>query len=79
MYDSGMVHKVQKAKRYAEEPERIHIRSLSAEIEGDNQTHRVEFEDGHWRCDCGFFGSHHTCSHVMALDRLLGPVRPEEE
>lgn len=78
MLDSGMISKIQKAKAYAEQPERIHFRDLRVEFDGANHPHTVEFHDGHWRCDCGFFQTHQTCSHVMAIDRVLGVMAPQE-
>jgi hypothetical protein len=78
MLDSGLINKFQKARIYADEPERIHFKELTVEFEGNHNPHTVEFHDGHWQCDCTFFGSHHTCSHVMALDRVLGVMAPQE-
>lgn len=78
MLDSGMINKIQKARLYADEPERIHIRDLRVEFDGNHMNHAVEFRDGHWKCDCDYFHGHHTCSHVMALDRVLGVMAPRE-
>ena len=79
MLDSGMINKIQKAKQYASEPERIHFESLRAAIDGNNGNHAVAFEDGHWRCDCDYFRGHHTCSHTMAMERILGVMLPTPE
>lgn len=78
MLDSGMINKIQKAKQYASEPERIHFESLRAAIDGNNGNHAVEFADGHWRCDCDYFAHHHLCSHTMAMERVLGKMAPAE-
>jgi hypothetical protein len=78
MLDSGMINKIQKAKMYADQPERIHIRELRVEFDGNNSPHTVEFRDDHWACDCDYFRGHHTCSHTMALDRVLGIMAPHE-
>lgn len=72
--DSAMVHKIIKARQYAEEPERIHIHRLDVRMEGDDRTHRVELHDGDWSCDCGYFAGHRVCAHTMALERVLGPM-----
>lgn len=72
--DSAMVHKIIKARQYAEEPERIHITGLDVRMEGDDRTHRLELRDGDWSCDCGYFAGHHVCAHTMALERVLGPM-----
>jgi hypothetical protein len=76
MLDSGMVNKIYKAKQYADEPQRIHIESLSVQFDGNNSSHRVELEDGHWKCDCNYFASHRLCSHTMAMERVLGVMLP---
>ena len=78
MLDSGIISKIQKAKTYASEPERIHFQSLKVEFDGNNAQHSVEFNDGHWRCDCDYFRHHHTCSHTMAMERVLGVMAPAE-
>jgi len=77
MLDSGMINKIQKAKQYAAEPERIHFTDLRVEFEGANNLHAVEFAEGSWRCDCDYFRGHQTCCHVMALDRILGVMAPQ--
>ena len=77
MLDSGMINKIQKAKSYADQPERIHFKDLLVEFDGNHSRHTVEFHDGRWKCDCGYFHGHQTCSHVMALDRVLGVMAPE--
>lgn len=77
MLDSGMINKIQKAKSYADQPERIHFKDLRVEFDGNHSQHTVEFHGGRWRCDCGYFNGHETCSHVMALDRVLGVMAPE--
>jgi hypothetical protein len=72
--DSAMVHKMIKARQYAEEPERIRIHGFSAELEGDDRRHRVELREGAWSCDCEYFQRHHSCAHTMAFERLFGPM-----
>lgn len=69
--DYGMIGKIEKAKYYAEERERIKFESLRARINGDNNAHVVSYENGEWHCDCDFFQSRHVCSHTMAMERIL--------
>jgi hypothetical protein len=78
MLDSGMINKIHKAREYAEEPERIHFASLEVDFDGKNGNHKVGFEEGHWRCDCDYFRHHATCSHTMAMERVLGVMAPAE-
>ena len=49
--DSGMIGKIEKAKRYAEERDRIHVKHLEVTFDGTNNPHTVRFDDGNWQCD----------------------------
>ena len=69
--DSGMIGKIQKAKRYAQEPNRFLFESLAVTIIGENNPHKVKLEDGKWVCDCDYFQGHDICTHTMALEELL--------
>jgi hypothetical protein len=69
--DYGMIGKIQKAKRYAEQRDRIHIETLRVTFDGENNPHTVNFEDGEWECDCDFFQTRGRCSHTMALEMIL--------
>lgn len=69
--DNGMIRKYEKAKMYAEQRERMQVRSLSVEFDGRNNPHTVEFKDGVWQCDCEFFLGRDRCSHTMALEIVL--------
>ena len=75
--DYGMIGKIEKAKRYAEERERIRFETFQATLEGTNNSHRVEFDHGIWKCDCDFFLTRGVCSHTMALERILAKMLPE--
>jgi SWIM zinc finger len=75
--DYAMISKIQKAKDYALEKERIRIETLSVSFDGKNNPHFVQLIDGAWQCDCSFFQSRGTCSHTMALEILLEGMLPE--
>lgn len=75
--DSGLIRKREKAKRYAEQRDRIRIESLTVTFDGDNNPHTVKFENGIWFCDCDFFHSRGLCSHTMALEMILDKMLPE--
>jgi hypothetical protein len=75
--DYGMIGKIDKAKRYAEERERIQFDSFSVTFDGENNPHTVHFKDNAWSCDCEFFRSRGVCSHTMALERVLEGMIPE--
>ena len=75
--DYGMIGKIEKAKRYAEQCDRIRIEALTVTFEGDNNPHTVHFDNGEWQCDCDFFQTRGRCSHTMALEMILGKMIPE--
>ncbi len=75
--DYGMIGKIEKAKRYAQERERFCFNQFSVTFSGDNNNHQVSFDRGTFHCDCEFFVLHHRCSHTMALERLLEKMLPQ--
>jgi hypothetical protein len=74
--DYGMIGKIEKAKRYAEDRDRIVFEHFKATFDGENNPHSVEYIDGAWRCDCDFFLTRSVCSHTMALERILEGMLP---
>ena len=74
--DSGMIGKIEKAKRYAQERERFHFETLTVLVDGANNSHRISFADGKWHCDCDYFHGHGVCTHSMALEVLLKGMLP---
>ncbi|NPV56325.1 MAG: hypothetical protein HPY76_06615 [Anaerolineae bacterium] len=77
--DYGMIGKIDKAKRYAEERERFQFSNFSVTMDGANNPHTITYQDGTWQCDCDFFQTRGRCSHTMALEMLLeGMVKPYE-
>jgi hypothetical protein len=75
---SSLIGKIEKAKRYAQQPERVRFFDFTAEFKGDNSTYTVSYLSGKWRCTCHFFSQNAICSHTMALQRMLTPMLPEE-
>ena len=69
--DYGMIGKIEKAKRYAQERERFHFSSFSVTMDGANNAHKVDYDNCVWKCDCDFFQSRGRCSHTMALEFIL--------
>jgi hypothetical protein len=78
--NSSMIGKIEKAHRYAREPERVRISAFAATFRGGHDDYTVELHDGHWHCSCHTFESHvvGTCAHVMALQQMLGTMLPED-
>jgi hypothetical protein len=69
--DYGMIGKIEKAKRYAQERDRFRFSTFSVTVDGANNPHTVTYDNGDWRCDCDFFRSRGRCSHTMALEFIL--------
>ena len=73
--DYGMIGKIEKAGRYAEQRDRIRIDALTVTFEGENNPHTVRIEDGVWNCDCDFFQTRGRCSHTMALEKIFAGMK----
>lgn len=78
--NSSMIGKIEKAHRYANEPERVKFTTLDATISGDNDEYNVRLTPAGWECNCHTFQSQvlETCSHVMAMQLLVGKMLSEE-
>lgn len=70
--NSSLISKIEKAKRYAAEPERVQFQALDVSFRGDNGTHKIRLSGDEWSCECEHFVMHGLCSHVMTLQRLFG-------
>ena len=46
--NSSIINKIAKAKRYAEEPERIQFTRFEATFRGENDVHTTNFDNGEW-------------------------------
>ena len=75
---SSMIGKIEKAKRYAQEKERVTFSELTVEFRGEHDTYNVSYKDGKWHCTCHFFSGWGLCSHTMALERMLDEMLPPE-
>ena len=75
--DSGMIGKIEKAKRYAQERKRFRFNKFDVTFNGDNNDHHLTFDNGVFKCDCEFFVTHHRCGHSMAIEILLKEMLPE--
>jgi hypothetical protein len=74
--NSGLIGKIEKAKRYAQERDRIHVRGLQVDFDGENDRHEVALHEDSWRCSCDFFARWRACAHTMALERILEGMLP---
>ena len=73
---SSLIVKIQKAQLYAREPERVQFQEFHTTFRGEHDSYDVGYRAGAWSCSCHFFPSWKTCSHVMALQRLIGVMIP---
>lgn len=74
---SSLVSKIDKAHRYATEPERIELGQLSATFHGSHDDYVVALADGTWTCSCHTASAQTlggVCSHIMALQQVLDPM-----
>lgn len=69
--DYGLIGKIEKAKRYAQERDRIEFKQFKVVFEGENNQHTVTYDQGEWHCTCDFFQTRSRCSHTMALETVL--------
>ena len=69
--DSGLIGKVEKAKRYAEDRHRFLFNQFDLNFHGDNSEHHVSYNKGVFNCDCEFLIIHNRFGHSMALEILL--------
>ncbi len=75
---SSLIGKIQKANMYAREPERVIFSEFSTTFRGEHDSYDVSFRAGQWQCACHFFPTSGICSHVMAIQKLIGPMLPSE-
>ncbi len=69
--DSSLISKLDKARRYADEPGRVSLESMRVEFKGDNDTHTVTAESGAWLCTCRHFQRQRECAHIMAVKYMI--------
>ena len=75
---SSLIGKIEKAKLYAQEKERITFSEFSVIFRGENDSYDTGYQDGRWHCSCNFFANWGLCSHSMALQKILDTMLPSE-
>lgn len=73
----SLIGKIEKAKRYAQERDRITFTAFTATFRGEHDTYTISYHDHQWHCTCPYFVGHRVCSHSMALERILAEMLPE--
>ncbi len=54
---SSLIGKIEKAKRYAQEPDRVTLSEFSADFRGEHDNYTVTYKSNNWNCTCQFFCS----------------------
>ena len=67
---------IDKAHRYAEEPQRVRLERLEALVRGDNSDHTVQLNGGRLSCDCDHYEHERLCAHVLTVERVLKAYIP---
>jgi hypothetical protein len=78
MMQSSLIGKIEKAKRYAQETDRITFYELAVRFRGENNDYDTGYKDGKWHCTCRFFSQWGLCSHTMAMEKILASMLPAE-
>lgn len=79
--NSALISKIEKARRYADEPDRVKFQRFEVTFHGENDEHTVSLDGESFNCSCHFFEAQGmgTCCHVMALQRMLAPMLSTEQ
>lgn len=72
--DTSMINKIQKAKEYSHQPERVTFHTLSLVFKGDNNTYNIALGPEGWSCSCPGFSKYGICPHIMALEKIYKPM-----
>jgi hypothetical protein len=75
---SDLIGKIEKARHYANEPQRVVFVDFTAHYQGGNNTHTITLSEGRWSCDCAAYRLHQTCAHTMAMQKLLAAMLTDE-
>lgn len=70
--NSSLIGKIEKARRYEQELDRIHFHKAEIEFRGEHDSYTILLDGPNWRCTCHTFATgFDTCSHIMVLQRIL--------
>ncbi|MEL6270273.1 MAG: hypothetical protein AAGK74_19000 [Chloroflexota bacterium] len=72
--DYAMIGKVEKARFYAQEPDRVTFNSFTAIFRGDNNTYNIALSAEGWDCSCPGYHEHGMCPHIMTMERVLAQM-----
>lgn len=75
---SSIISKIEKARRYAGEPERVTFSDFTLNFHGEHDDYELSYKDNQWHCSCNFFAGWRFCSHTITLQRILSSMLPRE-
>lgn len=75
---SSLIGKIEKARRYAQEKDRVTFSEISATFRGEHDNYSIAYKGDKWHCSCHFFSSWGFCSHTLALQKILDKMLPPE-
>lgn len=78
LMQSSLIGKIEKARRYAQETDRVTFNDLSVKFRGENDTYETGYKDDKWHCTCHFFSQWGFCCHTMAMEKILSNMLPAE-
>lgn len=65
--DEQFQRKIAKAKKYSTEPERFELLDDKFIIHSEHGTRTIKKDNDKYVCDCEFYQTNRTCSHIMAI------------
>ncbi len=71
MFEDELRKKTEKAKNYAQQPERFELQEIKLKMESLHGVRDISLKDGEWHCTCDFFLKANTCSHIMAVQEII--------
>ena len=72
--DSSMINKLQKAREYAQERDRVTFHSMVLDFRGDNDTYQVSLSPEDWHCTCSGFQKYSICPHIMTIEKSFSDM-----
>ncbi len=75
---SSLIGKIEKAKRYAQERDRVRFVDFTVNFKGEHDVYTVSMKNGKLHCSCHFFSGWGLCSHTMALEKILAEMLPKD-
>lgn len=75
---SSLIGKIEKARRYSAEPDRVKFSDFTINFHGEHADYTLIYRDNRWHCSCDFFERWGLCSHTMAVQKMLKDQLPKE-